>query len=69
MEGIVQQEQSNVLYQPEIYQNINQDMEDHMAETQSISTVGAGTVNTNYHRDIDPTLLKAQQMYILLILI
>jgi hypothetical protein len=39
-----------------------------MAETQSVSTVGAATINTNYDRDIDPSMLKAQRMYILLVI-
>lgn len=47
--------QSNVLFQPAIYQNMDEAMED----SQSVSTVAHGQMVTNYDRNVDPKLLKA----------
>lgn len=33
MEGVVSQGESNVLYQPDIYRDQDQNMDDHMVET------------------------------------
>jgi hypothetical protein len=59
------QVQDNVLYEPAIYQEpIPENFDEHMVETQSISTVNNASIVTNYTRDIDPALLTSQKMYL-----
>jgi hypothetical protein len=56
--GIAVANSNNVLFEPPIYAQNEEEFDEHMAESQSVTTEGG-----QGKMDIDPSLLTAQRMY------